>query len=118
MVSGGRTGENSWRSHGAQILVLCSCSSAHRSWVHVAVGADIMERPHTEALISQPRLSSLFPAAFSLVHTVKTNTYLLSSQPHSSRELTPTDMTTLVLHPPLLSAEVLCGNPLMTSCSL
>ena len=116
MVSGGRTGENSWRSHGAQILVLCSCSSAHRSWVHVAVGADIMERPHTEALISQPRLSSLLPAAFSLVHTVKTNT--LSSQPHSSRELMPTDMTTLVLYPPLLSAKVLCGSPLMTSCSL
>ena len=59
MVSGGRTGENSWRSHGAQILVLYSCSSAHRSWVHVAVGADIIERPRTDfaaqAVLTLPR---------------------------------------------------------------
>ena len=88
------------------------------TWLSELDVFDIIKRPHTEALISQPRLSSLFPAAFSLVHTVKTNTYLLSSQPHSSRELTPTDMTTLVLHPPLLSAKVLCGSLLMTSCSL
>ena len=49
MVSGGRTGENSWRSHGAQILVLYSCSSAHRSGVHVAVGAGRLRHHQTPA---------------------------------------------------------------------